>query len=129
MTVTPASFRATFPEFASTTDYPDAQVSFYLGLAAQQLDPVRWDTSLDYGAQLFTAHYLAIGYRDQQAAAVGGAPGVPTGPQASKAVDKVSASYNTQAITYADGGFWNATTYGLRFWQLARLIGAGAVQL
>lgn len=129
MSVTPASFRGHFPEFADATAYPDGTVAFYIGLAGGLLPADRWGDSLDYGTELFTAHHLAIEAKEARSAAAGAIPGTLTGPQASKSVDKVSVSYNTQAVALTDGGFWNLTTYGLRFFQLARMIGAGGYQL
>lgn len=123
------TFRQDFPEFADTTAYPNGTVNFYLGLGVKLLPADRWQDVLDYGLELFTAHHLAIATRDQQTAAIGGVPGVMTGPQTSKTVDKVSVSYDTNAATYEDAGFWNMSSYGVRFWQLARMVGAGGVQL
>lgn len=127
--MTPATLRAAFPEFASATDYPDAQVQVWIDLAGNMLNADRWDALLDMGTMLFTAHYLTIGLQDQKSAAAGGATGKVTGPQTAKAVDKVSASYDTAATTYQDAGFWNMTSYGVRFWQMLRMVGAGGVQL
>lgn len=127
--MTPTTFRANFPEFASATDYPDAQINFWLGLAEKLLRPERWCDLLDQGLQLYVAHHLAIGRKNQLSAAAGGVPGTVQGPQSSKAVDKVSVSYDTGSGTFKDAGFWNTTTYGLQFWNLILLVGAGGVQL
>lgn len=127
--MTPSQFRQDFPEFASTTDYQDAQVSFWIGQAARLLPADRWEDSLDLGTELFTAHHLAIGRRDQIAAQAGGIPGMVSGPQSSKTVDKVSVSNDASLVSLADAGYWNATSYGIRFLQMARYVGAGGVQL
>lgn len=124
-----ATFRQDFPEFADPLAYPDGSVNFYLGLGEMLLPADRWGDTLDYGLELFTAHHLSISSRNEQTAAAGGTPGVVTGPQSSKAVDKVSVSYDTQAVSLTDGGFWNMSSYGVRFLQLARMIGAGGYQL
>lgn len=124
-----ATFRQDFPEFSDTTTYPDGSVDFYLALGVKLLPECRWQDLLDYGLELFTAHHLVLSTRDQKAEAAGGMPGAMTGPQSSKAVDKVSVSYDTASATLEDGGFWNLTTYGVRFLQLARMIGAGGIQL
>lgn len=126
---TVASFRAAFPEFASTTDYPDAQVQFWLDLAAKLLNVDRWYDLLDQGTMLFTAHNLAISRRDQLAGSSGGIPGAIQGAIASKSVDKVSVSYEANSALYEDAGFWNLTSYGLRYWNLVRMVGAGGIQL
>lgn len=127
--MTPTDFRTQFPEFACTTDYPDAQIVFWDGLAGALLNPDRWNDLLDYGIGLFIAHHLVTSRRDQLAAEAGGVGGVVNGPQSAKSVDKVSASYDTGAVTFENGGFWNSSLYGIRLLQLVRITGAGGVQL
>lgn len=129
MAVTPTTFREHFPEFSSTATYPDAQVQFWITVAEKLLPADRWFDLIDEGVELFTAHHLAIGKRDKDTADVGGTPGTINGPQTSKSVDKVSASFDTGAVTYQGAGFWNGTMYGIRFWRLAMMVGAGGVQL
>ena len=129
MTVSVSSFRSDFPEFASVVTYPDAQVAFWLGLAGKLHSVDRWGDLLDYGVELFMAHNLSIAARDAKAAATGGVGGGATGLLSSKSVDKVSASYDTGAVTIDGAGNWNLTTYGTRYIQLASMIGAGGVQL
>lgn len=130
MTVTTASFRQNFPEFADTTKYPDAQVTFWLGYATRLLYSVdRWADMLDDGIQFVMAHQLALAARSQAAASAGGAPGSTAGAVASKSVGGVSVSYDTGAALLQDGGYWNLTTYGIQFWQLAMLVGMGGFQL
>lgn len=131
MAVTPASFRADFPEFTDTTKYPDGAINLQIGLAGYFLSSCRWDANIvDRGTELYIAHYLALGARNAAIAAAGGIPGGGAmGPQASKTVDKVSVSNDTKAVTLADAGHWNSTIYGVQFYQLAMMVGAGAVQL
>lgn len=124
-----STFRQQFPEFANAATYPDAQVTFWLGLGVKLLNADRWYDLLDQGLALFTAHHLTIQQRDIKAASMGGTPGQAAGVLASKAVDKVSASYDTSAGTYADAGFWNLTSYGVQYWNLLRMVGAGGIQL
>ncbi|MFA9439408.1 DUF4054 domain-containing protein [Uliginosibacterium sp. sgz301328] len=124
-----AQFRLDFPEFADTSVYPDAQVNFWLSLGAKLLPPCRWGDLLDYGLELFTAHNLVIQTRNQQIADAGGTPGAVTGPATSKAVDKVSVSYDAASVLNADAGDWNMTTYGIQFYRLMMMVGAGGVQL
>jgi len=123
------TFRQDFPEFASTTDYPDAQVTFWLGVGGKLLRAERWFDLLDQGLELFTAHHLAIGAKDLATATAGGIPGAVQGNVTAKSVDKVSVSYDASRVTYDDAGFWNMTSYGLRYWNLLMLVGAGGVQL
>lgn len=127
--MTPAQFRADFPEFADTAKYSDASVEFWLIVSASLVNPERWGVLTDQGVELCTAHHLVLAARDQASAIIGGIPGQVNGPQSSKAVDKVSASYDTGAATIDDAGMWNLTTYGVRYLTLARMMGAGGMQL
>lgn len=124
-----ATFRQDFPEFADVTKYPASAIDWWLSLAGKLLPADRWEDLLDMGTELYVAHHLTLAASDQSAAAAGTAPGQIKGPQTAKAVDKVSVSYDTAAATLQDGGFFNLTTYGVRFLQLARMIGAGGIQL
>jgi len=120
-----ATFRTQFPEFANTTTYPTEQVDFWLGIGELLLRPEVWRTMYNQGLALFTAHHLSIAAQNAKSAASGGIPGATTGMVASKSVDKVSISYNANEIAYKGAGFWNLTTYGLQFWNLIRMFGAG----
>jgi len=124
-----AGFRSRYPEFSDTSEYPDVLIQMHLTAAGMLLLEEVWGEMLDMGHGLFVAHNMTIGRRNQQAASVGGTPGEVTGPKTAKAVDKVSASYDTSAVTLADGGFWNATSYGVELLYWARLIGMGGRQL
>lgn len=124
-----ATFRTDFPEFSDTAVYSDAQVEFWLNVAVSLVNPCVWGELTNQGQELVAAHHLVLGARDQKAASVGGIPGLVNGPQSSKSVDKVSAGYDTGAVTIDGAGFWNMTTYGIRYITLARLFGAGGIQL
>jgi hypothetical protein len=52
-----------------------------------------------------------------------------TGPVASKSIDKVSVSYDTAAAAMKDAGDFNLTTYGVRYLRIAKMMGAGGLQL
>lgn len=129
MAVTPAQLRADFIEFASTANYPDATINFWLTVAGKLLRPTVWTDMLDTATELFVCHQLVLARRNVATAATGGVPGQLTGSLSAKAVDKVSASYDASGIKLTDGGYWNLTTYGVQFLQLARMFGAGGVQL
>lgn len=117
-----AQFRAAYPQFVDATAYPDPAIALQLSLAGKMLPENRWSDLLDHGTGLFVAHYLTV---NAKAAKTGNVQM----PIASKAVDKVSVSYDTSASLIADAGHWNSTVYGVQFIQLARMIGAGGVQL
>lgn len=124
-----ATFRQQFKEFSDITAYPDDDVDLHLAVGALSLDAGVWGDFHDRGLGLFIAHNLAIGAQDTATSAAGGVPGKVSGPMTSKSVDKVSASYDTKATTYEGAAFWNMTSYGIRLYQLAKLVGAGGRQL
>ncbi len=127
--MTPALFRQQFPEFKDPGSYSDVAINLWIGVAGNLLNASRWGSSLDFGTALFVAHHLAIAARDQAAALAGGIPGAVSGPVTAKSAGPVSSAHDTAAVTMTDGAFWNATTYGVRFLQLSRYMGAGGTQL
>jgi hypothetical protein len=129
MTLTSAQLRSDFPEFANTTIYPDSLVNMWLTVANSLVNASRWAELTNLGLELVTCHHLAMSAQDQAVAAVGGVPGEVKGPTSAKSVDKVSASYDTAAVSLADQGFWGMSKYGIRFLSLARMIGAGGLQI
>lgn len=129
MTVTASSFRTDFPEFASTTNYPDSLVTFWIGLAGKLHSEDRWGDVLDYGIELFVAHNLVLERQAAKSAATGAVPGVASGAVAQKTVDKVSVSYDTASAMEPGAGHWNLTTYGQRWIRLVSMFGAGGLQL
>lgn len=128
MTITATQLRTDFPEFTDTTKYPDATVNFWLGVAVLTLPADRWDTLLDFGTELYTAHHLVVSAQAVEDAETG-TPGEATGPTTSKSVDKVSVGYDTASLALENGAFYNLSTYGIQFLQLARMIGSGGIQL
>lgn len=126
MIPTPAQFRSDFPEFASASD---TQITMWLTIGASLVNEARWEELTTIGIELVAAHHLAIAMRDAKLAAGGGAAGGVSGPVSSKSVDKVSVSYNTSSTQYEGEAFWNMTAYGIRFVGLARMFGAGGIQL
>lgn len=127
--MTPSDFRTYFPEFSDTTKYPDSQIDFWMTVAGSLVDPDRWGVLTDQGVSLVTAHHLAVASQDQAVASAGGTPGEVKGATASKSVDKVSVGYDTKSVTIDGAGFWNMSKYGIRYLTLARMFGAGGLQL
>ena len=129
MTIAAADFRTAFPEFADSVRFTDQAVAIQVAIAVLRLPVDRWDNLYDHGCGLFVAHAMSLQDRAARTAAAGGSPGTISAPLTSKTVDKVSASYDTSAESLVDGGYWNQTSYGIQFLQLARMIGAGGIQL
>ncbi|ARG16064.1 DUF4054 domain-containing protein [Acinetobacter nosocomialis] len=123
------SFRETMPAFADTAQYPSFQFNFYLNLGKKLLREERWEDMLDYGLTLFIAHYLTLYRRTMNAASIGGDAGKIIGNETSKAVDSVSKSMDVSGVLIAEAGHWNQTTFGVQFYQLMMMAGAGGIQL
>lgn len=121
-----ATFKTIFPEFTTTAD---ATITFFITVGVGLLSEERWSDQLEYGLALFTAHHVAVANKDSAAAAAGAEPGAVQGVVTSKSVDKVSVSYDGTLGSYEGAGFWNQTNYGVRFYQLARMVGAGGYQV
>lgn len=128
MAVTITSFRAAFPAFGDPTKYPDGQVQFYLDFAVLMLRPERWTTVLDQGTMLFVAHFLSTDAL-ALAAGIGGVPGTGVGVVDGGTIDKVTYSKNVDAVMEPDAGHWGMTIYGLQFIRIARMMGAGPIQV
>lgn len=129
MAVTLVSFRQAFPAFASPVDYPEPMVTLWLDTATQLVNASRWGALTDLGVQLAAAHYLAIESKAAKSGQAGQTPGGSVGILTSKSAQGVSGSYDVSTATEKDAGHWNMTTYGLRFYRLAKLMGAGPLQI
>lgn len=130
MTVTVASFRDRFKQFADPSIYDGDDITFYLGLGVAFQNPDRWDPlTIDYGTCLFVAHNLVLDARANATANAGGIPGTVEGVRTQKSVDKVAVGYDVNSVIAEGAGWWNMTTYGIRFIQLTRMYGAGGAQV
>jgi Protein of unknown function (DUF4054) len=140
MTITAATFRTDFPEFADEIAYSDQAIAYWSAFQAQFMNTDRWGagattasapptTTYDFGLELAVAHYLVLQKQAADSAATGAAPGVSQGPVSSKSVAGVSVSYDTQAALEGGAGHWNLTNYGTRYARLALQIGAGPIQI
>lgn len=123
MPVTVSSFRASFPAFADQSKHPDAAVQFWLDLAYKRHNAERWGDLLDQGIQLYVAHELSVDL------ASGAVAGQIAGNITSKSVGGVSYSRDVSSAMEPDGGYMNLSSFGLRWRQLVRLIGAGPLQV
>ena len=120
MTVTVASFTQEYPNFATTSE---PMIVLWINRAYAMLDATAWADQLDFGVGLFVAHNLTF------FANAANANGAFAGIASSKSVGGVSVSYDLSKMMNPDAGSYNATSYGMMFYQLAMMIGAGGVQL
>jgi hypothetical protein len=124
-----ADFRTQFPEFSDVAVYPDALINAWAAVAERMVVLNVWTTSWTFGCQLYVAHEITLAAQNQKAASVGGTPGVSGGIASSKTVGSVSVTYDASSTTEKDGGWWNLTNYGKQYLRLARIFGAGVIQL
>jgi len=123
------AFRAAFPEFTSTLDYPDSQITFWATLAEKMVLECVWGTCTDQGRYLYVAHEITLARQNARAGAIGGMPGTSGGIANNKTVGSVTVGYDSNVSSEKDAGWWNLTNYGKQFIRLARIFGAGAIQL
>lgn len=127
MAATPALMRATFPEFADPSRFPDPLLALWLGVAANFINAPKWGDQADLGIMLYAAHKISLvagngGLRPAR-------PGQIRGVLTSKSADGISASYDVSSVMNEGAGHWNLTTYGLQYWELKTLFGHGPVQV
>ena len=127
--MTPAEFRAIFPEFASAVYYPDQQINFWLDLADKLLRVDKWKTLRESGITLYVAHNLTLERQALLAGAGGRPPGLGSGIVASKSVGGASVSYQSLQSSFNNAGSWVLTLYGMRMWNLIQIVGMGGMQL
>lgn len=122
-------FRTSFPEFADPVAYPSGQITFWATLAEQMVRQCIWKDSWVAGVNLYVAHEITLAAQNAKTASVGGVPGTSGGIANTKTVGSVTVGYDTTSTAEKDAGYWNLTNYGKQFIRLARIFGAGAIQL
>lgn len=123
------TFRTNFPEFSDDDTYSDSMITFWSGIAESRLNEVRWGDLLTHGIDLMTAHYLTIARKNAIAGQVGRVPGEASGVITNKSVGGVNIGYDTSSVALENAGNFNLSTYGREFWQLAKIVGIGGLQL
>lgn len=124
-----ALFRTNFPEFASTTTYPDSTITFWSSFAEIMLPQCVWTTVWTTAVNLYVAHELVLAAQNVSASTVGGLPGQGGGIANSKTVGEASIGYDSVTPSEKDAGWYNLTLYGRQLYRLIQIFGAGALQL
>ena len=127
--LSPAQFRGMFPAFADSAKYPDVMLVLWAGVAVSMVGASRWGEQVQLGRALFIAHNLTIDGMSGAEAARGGFAGLLRGPIVSESGDKVSVAFATANLMDPSAGHWNMTVYGVRYWSLMRIFGAGPIQV
>lgn len=123
------AFRTAFPEFADTVAYPSSTIEFWAGLAQLQVRSCIWKRAWIQGVSLYVAHEITLASQNAKTASAGGMPGTSGGVANNKTVGSVTVGYDSTVTSEKDAGYWNLTNYGKQFIRLARIFGAGVIQL
>lgn len=88
---------------------------------------------VDFATEMWVAHQIVLEKQAIAAAAAGGDPGTKVGIISNKSVNGVSVGFDIGSVTggtlQENGGYYNQTIYGIRFYRLMRLRGAGPIQI
>lgn len=120
-TLTVATFRAKFPEFANATTYPDLTIQGWWDMGVQYINPN--DSDFNSGTRLQTCLELMTAHMGKSFSAF--ASGQATGVVNSASEGSVSVSFTPPPATTAWQHWLNTTPYGLNLRALLRGIAAG----
>lgn len=114
MACTVAEFRARFPEFSDSGEYPDSRIQLFLDDAVNiymGTDEGRWCNKYNYAHCYLAAHLLVGG-----TATEAGDTNTKTGPISSKSAGGVSVTRAVVAKDRSDtDSFYMTTPYGQQF--------------
>lgn len=90
-------------------------------------------TLADLATEQWVAHQIVLEKQAIAAAQTGGDPGTKIGIISNKSVNGVSVGFDVGAVTggnmQENAGYYNQTVYGMRFYRLMKLRGAGPIQI
>jgi hypothetical protein len=90
-------------------------------------------TIADFAIQMWVAHQVVLEKQALAAAATGGDPGTKIGIISNKSVNGASMGFDVGAIAggkmQENAGYYNSTIYGMRFYRLMKVRGAGPIQV
>lgn len=118
--VTPALFRAAFPEFSSATDYTDALVQRFITMAEAYCSTKNFRVKPATRVlliELMTAHLITLNNIDPTTHQSTGSGSV-SGFETSATVGSVSVSLQAPVAKNAFQTWINSTGYGQQYWAL-----------
>jgi hypothetical protein len=119
-------FRARFPEFTDTTEYPDTRIEIFIEdaqLVYMGADENRWLGKYDYAQAYLVAHLLITAEASEA-----GDSSVKVGPVSSKGAGGVSVTRAVATKDRSDGDdFYMGTVYGQRFLMTRNACFAGVL--
>lgn len=117
-----AAFIAMFPEFTNSAN-GSALFDIWYAVAQTFVNINRWGAAANPGLGLATAHFITLALNNAVQAGSG------TGLVNSQAAGPMNVSYDTENTAVKDFENWNATSYGQQYAMLAKMMGAGALQI
>jgi hypothetical protein len=118
MTVTPSSFQAQFPEFAST---PQTLIQTWLTASVPFFNTDRWDDLLDLGVAYWVAHQIVAA--QQNAAAQ------TTDDTIMQKEGDVSYQRDSVLVNRIADNPYLSTPYGKQYLYYMKFVGAGGIAL
>ena len=114
--ITPADFRARFPEFASLLD---PYIQQFIDDAILFLDETRFNIYYNYACLYYVAHNIYMAQQQSK-----GTVNV-TGALSGASVGDTSASFASYAPQNYTDAYFSQTNYGIQYLRFATLAGAG----
>jgi hypothetical protein len=127
--ISPEAFREAFPAFSDTEKYPGARIRFWLNLAQKMLNQARWGDIYEEGVYLYAAHNLTVESQVMGGAGGNGGGSIGAVTSESESIGDTSFSKTYDTTSYMGAGQLAGTIYGQQYIDLARIVGAGGVQL
>lgn len=118
--VTPASFKARFPEFSSESD---DRVQLFINDTTPFFNVARWDDLLDLGVSYLTAHNLALANLRAQQGAAGQIDDAVIGVE----LGDYQKTKDAKSLNEQSHSPYLRTYYGQQYLYYANLAGAGAI--
>ena len=115
--LTLARFYQFFKVFEDVNVYSPAIVSAWLQYAFTNTSAQKFGANHELAMALLAAHMIEYGRQG----------GSVDGLMTSNNVDGVQFSVDVDAVTNAGAGHYNQTTYGIQFWQMCQMHGAGGL--
>ena len=110
-----SNFLLMYPEF-NDPKFTDSLINVWFNQALTVVNAKRWGSQYAFGVHTLTAHYLSVyacGNHEVE------------GLLTTNTVDGVTYSVDVALVTNEDGASFNASKYGVQYWQLAKMRGTG----
>lgn len=117
MSASSDNLRLRYPEFADTSQWPDATLDLRIADAAARLDPAVWDCFFEQASLALAAHLLRL-TSDSANAGSGGVAG--SGALSSVRTKDLSVTFSDPSfnVMSADEAFYARSPYGMDFLEL-----------